>query len=120
MRKVTEEFYEVLEKDRAEFKPDWNKIFDCMDTKRSGKLLSMQFFAAASNRKKLVTNERYLQQAFKQIDKDGKGYFTAEEFKKAYGYGVKAPKHMNVEKVDSSIWAEADEQLKKVADPSTG
>ena len=40
-----------------------------------------EFYTAAANRKKLVTNDISLRQAFNHLDKDGDGFISKEEFK---------------------------------------
>ena len=46
----------------------------------------MQFYAAASNRNRLVTSDVCLEQAFKTLDKNQDGFLTKEEFKRSFGY----------------------------------
>ena len=65
MAKVTEDFYTVLGKSKYDFKIEWNRVFKCIDVKGDGQIFSAQFYAAASNRKKLVTSKNNLEHAFK-------------------------------------------------------
>ena len=45
-----------------------------------------EFSTAAANRKKLVTNDTNLRQAFNDLDKDNDGFISKEEFKNQYGF----------------------------------
>jgi len=67
-------------------KNDIEKMFDAVDSDKSGYIDYSEFVIAAMNEKQLLTNEK-LQQAFKMFDKDGSGLISAEEIKEVLGFG---------------------------------
>ena len=74
----------------------------------------MQFFTAASNRKTLVSNDYFLQQAFNMLDQDGDGYITNKEFKKRYGFENETPSEMKGSKIHSGIWDDIDKLFMRI------
>ena len=78
MKTVQETFRRVLGK-KPEVSLEWDKVFRCIDTDKDGQLGFEEFLTAASDRKKLITGDKNLQQAFDMLDKDKDGKITLEE-----------------------------------------
>jgi Ca2+-binding EF-hand superfamily protein len=62
------------------------KMFDAVDTDKSGFIDYSEFVVAAMNENQLTTNEK-LQAAFKMFDKDGSGIISPEEIKEVLSFG---------------------------------
>lgn len=62
------------------------KMFDQVDTDKSGFIDYSEFVVAAMNEKTLTSNER-LQAAFKMFDKDNSGIISADEIKEVLSFG---------------------------------
>lgn len=71
---------------KAMEKEDIEKMFDSVDTDKSGFIEYSEFIVAAMNEKNILTNEK-LQAAFKMFDKDGSGSISASEIKEVLGFG---------------------------------
>ena len=67
-------------------KNEIEKMFDSVDTDKSGFIDYSEFVVATMNEKNLLTNEK-LQQAFKMFDKDGSGFISSDEIKEILGFG---------------------------------
>jgi calcium-dependent protein kinase len=61
-----------------------DKIFDAIDTDRSGAIDYSEFLMATMNEQQLMSKEK-LKQAFKMFDRDGSGTISKEEIKEALG-----------------------------------
>jgi len=62
------------------------KMFEAVDTDKSGFIDYSEFVVAAMNENQLTTNEK-LQAAFKMFDKDGSGIISPEEIKEVLSFG---------------------------------
>jgi len=67
-------------------KDDVEKMFEAVDTDKSGFIDYSEFVLASMNEKNLLTNEK-LQSAFKMFDKDGSGYISSTEIKEILSFG---------------------------------
>jgi calcium-dependent protein kinase len=62
------------------------KMFDSVDSDKSGFIDYSEFVIASMNEKALLSTEK-LQAAFKMFDKDGSGSISASEIKDVLGFG---------------------------------
>eukprot|EP00117_Sycon_ciliatum_P035672 scpid86078/ scgid26993/ Calcium-dependent protein kinase 4 len=83
-----EEIYEGYEEYFGKHldKEDIDKMFDSVDTDKSGFIDYSEFVVASMNEKTLLSNEK-LQAAFKMFDKDGSGTITGSEIKEVLNFG---------------------------------
>ena len=62
------------------------KMFNAVDTDRSGFIDYSEFVVAAMNESQLTSNDK-LQAAFKMFDKDGSGVISPQEIKEVLTFG---------------------------------
>lgn len=65
---------------------DVEKMFNAVDTDRSGYIDYSEFVVAAMNERQLTSNDK-LQAAFKMFDKDGSGIISADEIRDVLTFG---------------------------------
>ena len=65
---------------------DVEKMFNAVDTDRSGYIDYSEFVVAAMNERQLTSNDK-LQAAFKMFDKDGSGIISADEIREVLTFG---------------------------------
>ncbi len=71
---------------KAMDKADIEKMFDSVDSDRSGFIEYSEFVVASMNEKNVLTNDK-LQAAFKMFDKDNSGTISPDEIKEVLGFG---------------------------------